>query len=173
MHERIDSRGIVQRRIGSLRRPVDTHRLDTSHAVVPFSGYSMYPALRPGDVLVTKNTCAALLATGDIACVPAGKTYRAHRIISVRGDDGRIRIVTKGDNQRHSDEETVISGQDTISVVVLVRRGRRRLIRPRCGFIASFLCRRNMTPGIIMGTMGAFLRRIDVLKSIDRENHRF
>ena len=151
---------------------MDTDHLDTSHAVVLFSGYSMYPALRPGDVLVTKKSAANRLVPGVIACMPVGESYRAHRVISVRDDLNGIRIVTKGDNRKVQDEETVLHRQDEIPVVVLVRRGRRRLIRPRGGFIPVFLCRRNMTPGIIMGMMGAFLRGIGVRKESTERNQR-
>ncbi|MGA1789894.1 MAG: nucleotidyltransferase family protein [bacterium] len=94
-----------------------------SYFVLPFSGYSMYPLIKPGDRLVAKPVHAHSLRVGDIVAIPGPDNGHdmVHRLINVSPDG---RGMTKGDAMLKPDhkqvELTMVRGR-----VEAIIRGRR------------------------------------------------
>ena|SRR5579884_664822 len=63
-------------------------------------GRSMVPAIQDGEVLHVRPLCQNKLRTGDIVLFGASEQFKAHRIISMRGD----RLLTRGDAGHDADE---------------------------------------------------------------------
>ncbi len=61
---------------------------------------SMEPALKPGDLIITKKVSIADLSPGDIVLYSAGRRQICHRIITIAADGS---IITKGDTNTFSD----------------------------------------------------------------------
>jgi signal peptidase I len=120
---------------------------------IPFSGFSMYPVLRPGDTLIVREVSLSDISVGDIVCITRNGSYRTHRVIALR--DGIIE--TKGDNMVEPDPHNVPS-DDLLMRVVMIKRDKKRLVRPRFGRLVACLSRINLTPGIIMGRVGRVFR---------------
>jgi hypothetical protein len=126
---------------------------------VTFRGFSMYPFLRPGDVLVLAAMEPRLVKPGDIVCVDRGRTYVTHRVIDIN-QTPRARILTlKGDNLLYTDPP-FSPGSGLLLKVTMIIRGKGGLVRPRFGKLVAFLSRNNLTPGIIGGRIGRVVRGV-------------
>jgi hypothetical protein len=121
---------------------------DRYHRFV-FSGYSMYPGLRPRDIIVTKEKSLSDIAPGCILCMTDRDRAVVHRVLSVERTVSCALIVCKGDNLPAPDEPQLFSGNSCRCVSMVIRNGRFK--RPRQGRFSSFLCARNLTAGMIMG----------------------
>ena len=110
-----------------------------------FGGYSMYPFLRPGDILFCKKAASPEdIHLGDIVVLPGdGGRRTAHRVINV----SPLRV--KGDNLSRPDSflsAEVVPGE----IVTDVQRGKRVFsVRDGKQKIIAFLSRYNLTPGIL------------------------
>ncbi|GAB7193469.1 hypothetical protein NUM3379_41790 [Kineococcus sp. NUM-3379] len=60
---------------------------------------SMAPAVRAGDLVVTRPVVVRDLRVGDVVTAPVGEggTNITHRVVAVRPDGDRYRVTTKGD----------------------------------------------------------------------------
>lgn len=128
-----------------------------------FDGYSMYPALRPGDALIVKKVDGKGedIKLGDIVCFPEDegeKRYTAHRIIEIREGEEDLTIRTKGDNLINPDPARAIK-DDGILKVMMIRRGDKGLVKPRFGGALARLSSLNLTFGIVKGWIGKGVRR--------------
>ena len=67
--------------------------------IKPILTGSMRPYAQPGDIFITKTTKASQLHVGDIIAIHSATTgvIYAHRIVQIRGYNGLVRIITKGD----------------------------------------------------------------------------
>ena len=94
-----------------------------SHFVLPFSGYSMYPLIKPGDRLVAKPAPAHTLRVGDIVAIQGPNNGHAmvHRLINVSPDG---KGMTKGDAMLKPDHEQVALSMVRGRVEAIIR-GRR------------------------------------------------
>lgn len=124
---------------------------------ITFRGYSMYPSLRPGDTLILEIAPAGDCAPGDIVCVGRENEYVVHRIVKIDRSQAPPRITTKGDSLTCSDPPVPLP-TDGIPRVVMVSRGTRGLIRPRCGMLTALFSRANLTVGIIKGKIARCVR---------------
>jgi len=61
------------------------------------TGWSMLPALWPGDLLLIETVPADQVRVGDIALVGRAGKLCAHRVVSRTGDSGDARWITRGD----------------------------------------------------------------------------
>ncbi len=122
-----------------------------------FGGYSMYPALRPGDTLILDVVSAADCAPGDIVCVAGTDGYTVHRVISVDRSVTPPRIVTKGDSLPYPDPPADLPPEG-MPRVVMISRASRGLIRPHGGRLSAFLSRNNLTVGVIRARLAALVR---------------
>jgi hypothetical protein len=124
---------------------------------IRFRGYSMFPALRPGDTLILDVVAAADCSPGDIVCVAGDDGYTVHRVIAVDRSVNPPRIVTKGDSLPYPDPPTDLPPEG-MPRVIMVSRGDRGLIRPRGGRFSAFLSRNNLTVGVIRARIAALVR---------------
>lgn len=122
-----------------------------------FSGFSMYPGLRPGDGIVTREMPVSDIVPGCIVCVDDRDRTVVHRVLSVERSAFGTRIVLKGDNLPEPDEPVLLPGDFCRCVSMIIRNGRLR--RPRQGRVSSFLCARNLTAGILTGGVKRMLFR--------------
>ncbi len=86
-------------------------------------GYSMWPAIRPGDAVVIGPWSSGAAAAGQIVALRRDGGFVLHRITDVIMDEGRKLIVTCGDAAARADEP---AGPETVAgiVISLTRRGR-------------------------------------------------
>lgn len=71
-------------------------------ATLRVTGGSMFPTLRPGDVVTVQRSTADGLLIGDIALVLDGDRLFAHRVIELRKGD-EPRVVLRGDSHWAND----------------------------------------------------------------------
>ena len=126
---------------------------------VTFRGYSMYPFLRPGDVLVLAAVEPQFVKPGDIVCLDLGMYSATHRVVDIsRSSHTRI-LILKGDNLPCADRP-FSPGSGLLLRLLMIIRGRGRLVRPRFGKLIALLSRNNLTPGIIRGRIGRVVRAV-------------
>ena len=121
-----------------------------------FTGFSMYPQLRPGDIIVAKQIPSSDITPGLILCRDDRERRIVHRVLHVEPSGSDIVIVLKGDNMPRADMPVLIPGDSCWHVSLVIRNGTFR--KPRQGRISSFLCARNLTVGIWMGRVKRILR---------------
>lgn len=95
------------------------------------SGYSMFPALRPGDVIdiVPVGGTGASLVTGEIVALKRDNDFVVHRFLGYFEREGRRWLFTRGDSTLRADEpfaEEALAGR-----VVAVTRGTRVVRNPQ------------------------------------------
>jgi hypothetical protein len=90
---------------------------------VTAGGYSMWPAIRPGDSVVIGPWSSGAAAAGQIVALRRDGGFVLHRIRDVITADGRKLIVTCGDAAARADEP---AGPESVAgtVVSVTRRGR-------------------------------------------------
>ncbi len=131
----------------------------TGYRRVLFNGYSMYPSLKPGDVLVLAAVKAQAVECGDIICVARGGRYITHRVIDIHASPTAQNLITKGDNLPYPDPP-LSAGSGPLLKVTMVMRKNGRLIRPRFGKALACLSRKNFSVGIIRGRVGGIMRGV-------------
>ena len=126
---------------------------------IKFSGYSMYPSLRPGDTLLIREVTIKEICPGDIVCIQKNDGHIAHRVVRIEREREKTIIITKGDNITRPDPPMFETG-GLIKRVVMIKRGKDRLIIPRYGKMLALLSRMNLTYGIIKGRGGRVVRSV-------------
>ena len=96
--------------------------LPPEYYTIDFKGYSMYPALQPGDRLVIRSVAPEQLSPGDMLVRRNGdKTVMVHRLVrrlsSTRG-------ITKGDALSHADPTPIEFNEAVERVEAIIREGR-------------------------------------------------
>jgi len=102
--------------------------------VITAGGYSMCPALRPGDRLIISTVKADTgpahggevypgLVVGDVVAISRYGGFVAHRITEMRATDKGLQLRTRGDSSMHPDPW--VSGNEIAGVIRQVRRGSR------------------------------------------------
>jgi signal peptidase I len=107
-------------------------------------GWSMLPAVMPGDVLIVERVEPKNLSTGDIVLFERDRRLFAHRVIAGVFDHTDGRIVTKGDAMLRPDvpvSESELLGK----VSSIVRHG--KMLEP------------NRRPGAVHRAIAAMVRR--------------
>jgi len=97
---------------------------------VTAGGYSMWPAIRPGDAVVIDPIGTRLPETGEIVALKRDGGYVIHRVTGVTASRNATLIRTQGDGVTREDEP---SDAGMIAGVVgsVVRSGRQRQLCPR------------------------------------------
>ncbi|MBW1942654.1 MAG: hypothetical protein JRJ51_07455 [Deltaproteobacteria bacterium] len=126
---------------------------------ISFSGYSMYPTLRPGDTLVVREIPSKDIQVGDILCIPENGNYVSHRVVHLETKDNLRLISTKGDNLNRCAPPVEIR-EDALLKVVMVKRAGKGLVKPGFAKTLALLSRNNLTYGIIKGKAGRLFRNI-------------
>lgn len=105
--------------------------LDEGMAVrIVASGYSMFPTLRPGDILeiVPVGGTGASLVTGEIVALKRDNDFVVHRFLGYFEKEGRHWLFTRGDSTLRADApfaDEALAGR-----VVTIRRGSRIIRNP-------------------------------------------
>ncbi len=106
-------------------------------ARLPVTGDSMFPCMRPGDVLSISRSGEAI-REGDVVVFERHRRLVAHRVVDCTG----AFIITRGDRLRHSDQPVPRSA--ILGRVCSIQRSGRE-IGPNAGFLsraaATFLSR--------------------------------
>jgi hypothetical protein len=94
-------------------------------------GWSMFPAIRDGQMITVAPLRGAPVRTGDIVLYRHGRGVTAHRVIGLRVSRGRVvRIIARGDAAESADAP--ITPERLLGRVIAVeRRGGRGLRRAR------------------------------------------
>lgn len=96
---------------------------------VTAGGYSMWPAIRPGDMVVICPWSVGDAAAGQVVALRRDGGFVLHRITEVITVDGRRLIRTRGDTAARADEA---AGPETVAgIVISVIRSGRQLPPPR------------------------------------------
>ena len=98
--------------------------LDEGHAVtVTAGGYSMWPAIRPGDAVIIGPCGDSVAAAGQIVALRRDGGFVLHRVTRVMTVSGRRLIVTCGDAAARADEP---AGPESVAGIVrtVIRSGR-------------------------------------------------
>ncbi|MDT8400853.1 MAG: signal peptidase I [Bacteroidales bacterium] len=67
------------------------------------SGYSMYPAIRPGNIIIIKPVVEEDLKCGSIIAWKREKDLVVHRLVLAYESDNKKYYITRGDSCRSSD----------------------------------------------------------------------
>ena len=113
---------------------VETVKLDLAAEVLasfgqarlPVTGSSMFPCMRPGDLLEIRRPSAAI-QTGDVVVFERHGRLVVHRVHRVEGPSGDL-LITRGDRLRHPDAP--VSAAAILGCVTAIER-RGRPISPR------------------------------------------
>lgn len=87
------------------------------------SGVSMEPALRVGDIVVTREIDPEDVRVGDVIQFTRGGPSIMHRVIEVQPAGGQPVFVTQGDNNNRSDEPVLASQVQGEVVFVIPKLG--------------------------------------------------
>lgn len=68
------------------------------------SGISMEPAIKPGDIVITREVTPGEVKQGDVVLFSDGKRSILHRVIEIRNENGSQIFLTQGDNVDKMDE---------------------------------------------------------------------
>ena len=71
--------------------------------IIEVGGYSMYPSLKPRDLITIRRIEKDQLEIGDIIVFNKGNKWIAHRIRKAYFDDGKRFFITKGDSCKTED----------------------------------------------------------------------
>jgi hypothetical protein len=106
------------------KRELATDLLRASGAVrLRAAGWSMLPAVWPGDTLVVEPTAASDVSAGEIVVFSCASRFVAHRVIANRQASENSKIQTRGDAMLQPDPP--VSGGELVGKVVLILRGER------------------------------------------------
>ena len=96
--------------------------LPPEYYTIDFNGYSMYPALQPGDRLVIRCVAPEQISPGDMLVRRNGdNTVMVHRLVH------RISVnrgITKGDTLSHPDPDPIVFNKAVERVEAIIREGR-------------------------------------------------
>jgi hypothetical protein len=121
------------------------------HFTLLFTGYSMYPFLKPGDLLVVREISSNSLRIGDIVLASdAKKRYMVHRLVKILSPN---KGVLKGDSMLKPDPEPVELSTLTGKVIGFIR-GKQLVIlstglRSGLNKLYAFFSLKGLTPGAI------------------------
>lgn len=86
------------------------------------TGWSMLPAVWPGDVVLIEPVKSDSIAAGDIVMFRRGDRFIAHRVVTP-STDGKKSIITQGDSLPAPDPP--VSGGEFLGKVMLIERNGR------------------------------------------------
>lgn len=108
------------------------------------TGWSMLPAIFPGDTLVIEPANGESIGKGDIVMFHRDRRLFVHRVLGKSGSDRDAQIVTQGDGMPNPDPP--VSGSQLLGKVAFVVRD------GRCQRLAK-------SPGLSMRAVSAVVRR--------------
>ncbi len=97
--------------------------------VITAGGYSMWPAIRPGDRVMITPAGDRIPAAGEIVALRRDGGFVIHRVLQVSSHGGSTIIITKGDASVRRDEPA--APEAVAGTVESVIRGERQMSPPR------------------------------------------
>src|SRR5437868_9120860 len=79
------------------------------------TGWSMLPAIWPGDTLIVEHIHHSAISEGDIVLFSSGRRLVAHRVVKTNGSRKDSRIQTQGDAELRPDSP--VAGNDLLGRV--------------------------------------------------------
>jgi signal peptidase I len=108
-------------------------------------GFSMFPAIRPGDVLTVERVDPRRTREGEVVVCGCGTSLRVHRLAGKLGDGGRMAFVTRGDSLVRDDPP--VPPEQVLGRVTTVERGQLKFTcqgkPPLWNRLVSGLCSRS------------------------------
>ncbi|MCU0378357.1 MAG: hypothetical protein MUC78_08865 [Bacteroidales bacterium] len=98
---------------------------DEKAILITAGGYSMWPAIKPGDRIIVTPCDPVDLSAGDVVAIRRDRGFVAHRITEIKRDSAFILIRTRGDASMVSDPW--VTETDLAGLVTSVRRGKKQL----------------------------------------------
>lgn len=94
------------------------------------SGYSMFPAIRPGDVIEIEPVAGAGagLVPGTVVALRREGDFVVHRLVGVFEREGRQWVFTRGDSVLRADEPVPV--EEVAGTVITIIRGSRIVRNP-------------------------------------------
>lgn len=83
------------------------------------SGASMYPAMKPGDLAITKDVPAESIQPGDVIRFRDADAFVLHRVVEIEGSPSKPMFITRGD-ANNVDDQPVASSQLEGKVIFVV-----------------------------------------------------
>ncbi len=122
------------------------------------TGWSMFPSVRPGDVLVVDRTSSSGVSTGEIVLFGRNRRLFVHRVVG-KELDGSSTVLTRGDAMPQPDAP--VNDNDLLGrVSCIVRNGKhivpRRTLRPAERAVATLVRRSNFVARVVVGVHGLF-----------------
>jgi signal peptidase I len=127
------------------------------------TGWSMLPAVMPGDTLVIERVSSDAVSEGDIVLFGRDRRFFVHRVIT-KGEPQNTELVTRGDAMRTPDPP--VSASDLMGrVSFIVRNG--KCLRPSQSFperaVAALVQRSMFAARVVVGVHG--LRQTSQVRS--------
>ena len=91
------------------------------------AGYSMFPAIRPGDIIIiatVKNR--SNLTPGDIVVFKRDSDFVLHRLTDIRHQDDNIYCITRGDSSVNEDKPIIADKIIAVVTTIETKRGKTR-----------------------------------------------
>jgi signal peptidase I len=86
-------------------------------------GWSMLPAVWPGDTLVIERVASAAISEGDIVLFGRDRRLFAHRVVETSSPPGNAQLLTRGDAMPQPDQP--VGDRDLLGkVTYIVRNGK-------------------------------------------------
>ncbi len=120
-------------------------------------GYSMYPCLKPGDIITIRRVKSDALKVGEIIVFETEKKWIAHRIIKINSQAGNRIFITRGDSCMKQDvpvSEINIMGK----VIFYSRNGEKKTYNKRRN--TSRHCLTNLNSSIQKAFVRCCLRAV-------------
>jgi signal peptidase I len=120
------------------------------------TGWSMFPAVWPGDTLFVDRVSSSAVSAGDIVLFERDRRLFAHRVLA-KGGDGTSAIVTRGDAMPAPDSPV---GEDEFlgKVSYIVRNGKciqpRKTLRVPGRAVAALVQRSEIGARVVVGVYG-------------------
>jgi signal peptidase I len=109
-------------------------------------GYSMLPALWPGEVLTVKAKSLDQIQRGDVVLFAREGRFFIHRNLGPTKTHCELRLLTRGDAMPHPDEP--VTADELLGKIEGVERGARQMAVPACtvvrrcvGLLLAYSCR--------------------------------
>ncbi len=120
------------------------------------TGWSMLPAIWPGDILVVERVGEDQIQLGEVVLVGRDGRLCAHRVVSREGNSGHW--VTRGDAMPTPDRP--VTGNELLGrVAYLMRAGARVAVPAKLGFLAK-LTARIIQHSFLAARLVVYLQRV-------------
>jgi hypothetical protein len=104
------------------------------------TGWSMLPAIFPGDTLVVERVCPENFAVGDVVLVGREGRLCAHRLVSTVVDAEFPKWITRGDGMPGPDRP-VLANELLGRVVYLIRAGKLIAVPTKLGVVEKLVAK--------------------------------